>query len=142
MIKINGTIVDRFQADNSTWSGEFNIDPVNHNTLHVEHYGKNYITDSIPDKYFELLKIYINDVDLKHHIYRLQQTAFLAPWDHEQPPTHSLYLGHNGYLELEFASPIDQWIQSLFNLTEETMHDQTSSKSILQEVKKYFESNP
>lgn len=138
MIKINGVILARFQADNTTWTGDFDIELQQHNTLHIEHFGKNYITDSNPDKYFELVKIYVNDVDLKHHIHRIKQTAFLAPWDTEQPPSHSLYLGHNGYLELEFDSPVDAWIQNLFGITAETMHDQTSSRSVLEEVKKYF----
>lgn len=140
MIKINDLIVDRFHADHTgEWSGEFECAPGSCNILKIEHYGKNYITDQTPDKYFELQKVFINQVDLKNNIHRFKQTAYLPPWDSVAPPDHSLYLGHNGYLSLPFESPVNQWIQKIFNLNSETMHGQTTTVEVLSQVKKFFE---
>lgn len=140
MIKINDTIVDRFHADQANeWNGEFKCNLDSHNVLKIEHYGKNYITDQSPDKYFELQKVFINQVDLKNHIYKFKQTAYLAPWDSVPPPDHSLYLGHNGYLGLLFESPVNSWLQKTFDLTSETMHGQSTTREVLLQVKNFFE---
>lgn len=139
MIKINDVIVARFHADNTEWVGEFSVDLLSTNVLKIEHYGKNYITDQCPDKHFELKKVFINGVDLKHHIYRFKQTAYLPPWDTTEPPEHSFYLGHNGYLSMTIGSPINAWIQNLFGLTKETMHGQQTTVAVLNSVKKYFD---
>ena len=138
MIKLNGCIVDRFEAGSTEWSGEFEFTPVELNSLQIEHYGKNYITDSSPDKFFQLEKIWINEVDLKHHIQLLKQTAYLPPWDTEGPPDYSHYLGHNGYLELKFTAPVDTWIKRVFNVTTDTMDGQHSTIEVLREVKQFF----
>ena len=139
MIKIDHKIVARFEANDTEWSGEFTIN--NATLIQIEHYGKNYITDQVPDKFFELEKIWINEVDLKHHIHKFKQTAYLPTWDHEEPPETSLYLGHNGYLALEFTSPVDNWIKRLFNINNETMDGQQSTRQVLDQVKQYFSIN-
>lgn len=108
------------------------------NSLRLMHFGKNYFTDCDPDKFFQLEKVWINDVDLKHHIHQFQQTAFLPPWDSEPPPVHSLYLGHNGYLELKFESPVNSWIQTLFGVSQDTMHGQQTTMQVLEDIKNYF----
>jgi hypothetical protein len=138
LIKINHEIVSRFQADSTNWECVLEFDPKDTNRLQIEHYGKNYITDQRPDKYFELKRCYINDVDLKHHIHSFKQTAYLAPWDTDPPPSSSLYLGHNGYLELEFAAPVNNWIKKMFNVSNDTMHGQHTTRKTLIEVKQYF----
>ena len=139
MIKINEEIVSRFEANGSEWHAELTVDLQQQNVLKIEHYGKNYITDQSPDKYFELKKVFINEVDLKHHIYSFKQTAYLAPWDTVSPPDHSFYLGHNGYLSTMFESPVNDWIQKLFGLTTGTMHGQSTKRAVLNQVKKFFE---
>jgi hypothetical protein len=138
MIKINDHIIDRFLADSSEYQLTFDVPLLENNQLKIEHYGKNYITDHTPDKYFELKKVFVNEVDLKHHIYHFKQTAFLPPWDHQPPPEHSFYLGHNGFLALNFTSPVNDWIQRLFNLTTETMHGQQTTRKVLYQVKEFF----
>lgn len=138
MIKINDRIMARFEANSDHWSGDFDVPMQPTNSLRIEHYGKNYIADQSPDKYFELEKFFINDVDLKHHIFLFKQTAYLAPWDTIPPQAHSFYLGHNGYLELIFDSPVDSWIQRLFGVTSETMHGQSTSYQVLEDVKQFF----
>jgi hypothetical protein len=139
MIKLNDSIVDRFEAGSTEWTGQFEFVPTELNTLQIEHYGKNYITDSNPDKFFHLEKIWINDVDLKRHIQLLKQTAYLPPWDTEGPPDYSHYLGHNGYLELKFTAPVDLWIKKVFNISTATMDGQESTRKVLSDVKKFFE---
>jgi hypothetical protein len=138
MIKINDQVIDRFCADQAQWQGTYSLDFSADNSLKIEHYGKNYVTDSVPDRYFELLRLYVNDVDLKHHLYNLRQTAYLPPWDTQPPPDHSLYLGHNGYLELGFSSPINAWIQGLFGIDSKTMHGQATTRAVLDDVKASF----
>jgi hypothetical protein len=139
MIKINDIVVDRFHADHTNeWSGEFKCNLNIRNVLKIEHYGKNYITDQNPDKYFELQKVFVNQVDLKNHIHKFKQTAYLPPWDSIEPPDHSLYLGHNGYLSLEFDSPVNSWIQKMFGLNSETMHGQATTVEVLTQVKNFF----
>lgn len=138
MIKINDHILARFVADSTEWFGEFDVPLSATNSLKIEHYGKNYLTDNDPDKFFELQKVYINKVDLKHHVYQFKQTAFLPPWDVVGPPDHSFYLGHNGFLAINFTSPVNTWIQSLFNISQETMHGQQTTPEVLQQIKNYF----
>jgi hypothetical protein len=53
MIKINDVIIDRFEANSTTWEKEFTLDFQDCNDLKIEHYGKNYLLDNNPDKYFE-----------------------------------------------------------------------------------------
>lgn len=138
MIKVNDVIIDRFEANSTTWEKEFMLDLQDRNDLKIEHYGKNYLLDNNPDKYFELHKIYFNEVDLKYHIHQFKQLAYLPPWDTVGPPEHSLYLGHNGVLLLNFSSPIDSWIQGLFNINDKTMDGQQTTKAVLQHIKAYF----
>lgn len=139
MIKINDIIMDRFCADSTEWHGTHSFDLSTDNSLTIEHYGKNYITDSAPDKYFELAQVFINDVDLKHHVHGIRQTAYLPPWDTTQPPDHSLYLGHNGYLALPFQAPVNNWIQQLFGIHAHTMHGQATTQQALVDTKKFFD---
>lgn len=139
MIKVNDSVVAKFLADTTEWSGEIPIELHKQHVLKIEHYGKNYITDQNPDKFFELQKIFINKVDLKHHLYKFKQTAYLPIWDTHAPPDTSLYLGHNGYLSLSIESPVNAWIQNLFGLTNETMHGQSTTRAVLNSVKTFFE---
>lgn len=138
MIKVDDDIIANFEANASSWEGEFTTDKENF-ILKIEHYGKNYTTDHSPDKYFKLKKIFINDVDLKHHIHKIKQRTFTPPWDTPVDDNNNLYLGHNGYLYINLTSPVDSWIKILFNVTSETMHGQSTTKEVLNEIKKYFD---
>lgn len=138
MIIINDQIIGRFEANQSEWQCECEMLLADTNVLKIEHYGKNYTTDSDPDKYFELQRCWVNGVDLKHHLHRFQQTAYLAPWDDTSPPAHSLYLGHNGYLLLNFDAPVNQWIQTIFGVNQDTMHGQSTTRAVLEDVKQSF----
>lgn len=139
MVTVNDMIVDRFVADSNKWQGEFSGELLDKNFFRIWHFGKNYHIDHAPDKFFQLEKFYINGVDLKHHIHRFRQTAFLPPWDNEPPPNDSLYLGHEGYIELEFGGPINPWIKKIFNINEQTMHGQQTTRDVLNDVKKFFD---
>jgi hypothetical protein len=140
MITMDDVVIDRFEANDTNWQALIPVHAHGEHSLRIWHYGKNYITDQQPDKFFLLEKMWINDVDLKHHLSRLQQTAFIAPWDQEPPPAHSLYLGHEGYIELRFRSPVMAWIQELFGAAgNDTMHGQKTTREVLQSVKHYFD---
>lgn len=138
MIEINGQTVDRFSADGQGWQGTLQFQDREANELRIYHYGKNYITDQCPDKFFELQRAWINGVDLKHNLHRFQQVAFLPPWDTDPPPAHSLYLGHNGYLALSFQMPINAWLKTIFGVDQQTMHGQHTTRTVLDDVKSSF----
>jgi len=139
MVTVGDVVLSRFQADQTSWQQEFAVPAAQEHSLKIWHYGKNYITDHTPDKFFHLEKIWINGVDLRDHMGLIKQTAFIAPWDQVSPPSHSLYLGHNGYLELKFATPVVPWIQNLFKLNRDTMHGQQTTREVLNSVKDYFD---
>lgn len=132
---INDTLIDSFEADQTTWETFVDVDlKGGNNSLRIEHYGKDLARESNPDKFFELEKCYINEVDLKHHIHKFRQIANVD----NPPPEHSHYLGHNGYLEIKFDSPVDLWIKRLFNVHTDTMHGQQTTREVLEEVKQFF----
>jgi len=142
-VTINDSVVDVFEANGTEWTRDSKLKLKKINSLKIWHFGKNYHVDHGPDKFFELQKAYINGVDLKHHIHRFQQHAFLPPWDKEIPVVNGLYLGHEGYLELRFSSPVNAWIQDLFGIQDTTIHGQQTTLECLENIKKHFGSlNP
>ena len=138
-ILINDQILTTFEANENVYEVTHSFYPKGVNTLKLHHFGKNYFTDGNPDKFFQLEQAWINDVDLKHHIHKFKQTALLPPWDTVAPPEHSLYLGHNGFLSLNFSSPVNTWIQDLFGVNQDTMHGQQTTRQVLDQVKGYFD---
>ena len=110
--------------------------------IEIVHYGKNYNTDS--DTYFELQKLYINEVDIKNEIYNCIQYPDLPPWEewHNNNDVikwkNNLYLGHNGKLVYnEFTTPSVPWYHQKFSKVHQPV-GMTSSKDILEEIKKGF----
>ena len=136
---INNQLIGEFEANSDLWEISVDINLKEHNnSLRLEHYGKNLANESNPDKFFELIKCYINEVDLKYHIHKFRQHADVPKDDSSQPPEHSHYLGHNGYLEINFDSPVDDWIRKLFNVHTDTMDGQSTTRKVLEETKEYF----
>jgi DNA polymerase III alpha subunit (gram-positive type) len=39
---------------------------------------------------------------------------------------------------LEFTSPVDKWIQNLFNISNDTMDGQQTTREVLTQIKEYF----
>lgn len=132
----NGTTVANFEANNNTL--EFNIVPTNEFScsLKIEHYGKNYITDN---KFIEITKMYINNIDLEHVLWQGVQVATLPPWDDGDPVMPgNLYLGHNGYIEWTFENPLLKDLQSRLNKGVQQIVGQETTYEILEQMKSKF----
>jgi hypothetical protein len=107
------------------------------NILKVEHYGKNYLQD---DKFFEIKKILINNVDIDSILWDSIQYPILPPWDSqenlEQPG--NLYLGHNGSIVWNFSNPLMLDIQQRLGRTVKQISGQDTTKKVLEDVKDFF----
>lgn len=110
--------------------------------IEIVHYGKNYITDT--DTYFELQKLYINQVDIKEELWNFVQHPDIPPWDEWHIDNDSikwknnLYLGHNGKLVYnKFTTPSIPWFHHHFS----TIHQpkgMTTDNDLLQSMKEEF----
>ena len=91
-----------------------NLDTGAH-VLRIHQLSKNHKTDGF--RAFELQKIYVNDADLKHNIHNFVQWPELPRWEKtgkQEQWKDNLHLGHNGYLELNFSTPIQEWFKKIF----------------------------
>lgn len=90
--------------------------PVNaSNLVRIEHHGKHFgeqgrwdtesHNDSIVrDRAVKIKRIWLDQVDLTAHI--MQRW----PMHTAQGPIYTDYLGHNGYIDVEFGAPVYSWI--------------------------------
>lgn len=133
----NGSTVKRFEANVD--SIEFTIvqDPqAIESVLQLHHYGINHHRD---DKWVEVKKIYINNIDLQHITWDGVQRAFIPPWDNVDPVMPgNLYLGYNGHIEWRFENPILLDIQKRLGRTVKQIHGQETTRAVLDEVKNFF----
>lgn len=120
--KIEFTIVQNTELDKSI--------------LQFHHYGINHHRD---DKWVEIQKIYINNIDLRHILWDGVQHAFIPPWDDLDPiMPGNLYLGYNGNITWTFDNPILLDIQKRLGRTVKTIHGQETTAEVLEKTKKYF----
>lgn len=134
----NNNTVKRFEANVD--SVEFTIvqDPTAlESILQFHHYGINHHRD---DKWVEVKKIYINNIDLQHITWDGVQRAFIPPWDNGIDPVMpgNLYLGYNGHIEWRFKNPLLLDIQQRLGKTVKQIHGQETTRAVLDEVKEFF----
>lgn len=118
-ILVNGKVYANLQIDNNDpIIVECNLDDQKHQ-IEIVHYGKNYIVDG--NRSFELKKLLINDVDIKHEIFNFVQIPDLPPWENwhtNNNPTvwvNNLHLGHNGKIVYtDFETPSINWFKKKF----------------------------
>lgn len=139
-VSYDSKTIANFEANNSTL--EFTIKQnINSTTscLCVEHYGKNYQTDN---KFFEVKKIFVNNIDLEHLLWDGVQYPILAPWEEQclQDVSYpgNLYLGHNGRIEWKFNNPILLDIQKRLGRNVTQIQGQETTQAVLDQIKDYF----
>lgn len=136
----NKKIKKNFEASGSEI--EFNItqsSKLKKSVLKIEHYGKNYHND---DKFFEIEKMWINNIDLEHIIWESRQYPILPPWDENSNTPFfykgNLFLGHNGYIEWKFKNPILIDIKNRLGKTVSRIDGQETTSEVLNSIKNYF----
>lgn len=137
-ISCNHRWIDTFEASNSVYTTTILVEPGTVR-FEIEHWGKNPITDSDPDKFFELTEIMINDLYFPVLLENSKQTIKPTPWD---PRLITLkgnnYLGHNGNLVITWSSPLNQWIAKTFGPVQYPIQGQETTREVLEEAKQFF----
>ena len=136
-IKVNDRVIKKFVADNNYIEFEF-LSTQDDIELIIMMTGKE---EQEIEKYFELKKLFFNDIDIKNMI-----------WDTVQVPNTSeevkrlynwksnLYLGHNGYLKYNFKSPIIDFLLKYHQPEIKTSQGmETNDQKMLIEMKNYFQ---
>lgn len=114
---------------------KFSVPDTDHNTLTLSHYGKSFGQDNIwdtrvenekivQDRAIKLIKLELNEVDI---------TKYISKWPFETDTgeiLHTDYFGHNGQLEINFTSPVYDWI--ILNLVKESAGPDTAQDLILE----------
>jgi hypothetical protein len=140
-VLFNDEIVANFEANKN--QVEFTVqqdpDPRNVSTLVVEHYGKNYHND---DKFFQVEKIYINNIDFEKILWEGVQHQILPPWDWDDRlndcDSGNMYLGHNGQIVWNFKNPILLDVRDRLDKQVKPISGQDSTREVLNQVKKFF----
>lgn len=136
-IRWNGITVKRFEADVDKIEFKIQQDPdKSQSILQFHHYGINHHRDN---KWVEIKKFFINNIDLQHITWSGVQHAFIPPWDDKDPVMPgNLYLGYNGYVEWVFDNPLLLDIQKRLGRTVKQMPGQETTREVLDKTKNYF----
>lgn len=133
-------IIKNFEADDL--EAEFQIEQNltdEYSTLKIEHYGKNYHSDK---KFFEIEKVWINNIDIEHILWESYQYPILPPWDDKsQEQTFqkgNMFLGHNGYIVWRFKNPIILDLKDRLGKSVSQIEGQETTWEVLNSVKSYF----
>lgn len=140
-VLFNDKIVANFEANGN--QVEFTVqqdpNPQGTSTLVVEHYGKNYHNDS---SFFQVEKVYINNIDFEKILWEGVQHQVLPPWDWEKDVNNcdsgNMYLGHNGQIVWSFKNPILLDIRDRLDKQVKPISGQDSTREVLTQVKKFF----
>jgi len=137
-ILVNGKILEEFVASGTHHIFSFVVSngPF---VLRFVHYGKD--MKKQVDKFIEFEKIYFNDVDLKNIIWDTTQVPDLPIWQNKEDYEwkSNLYLGHNGYIEYKFRSPIiDYLLQHHTKGAKVSSNMGSYDMKLLYEMKEYF----
>jgi hypothetical protein len=130
--------INSFEANNNSYTATVSVEP-GPVRFEIEHWGKNPITDSNPDKFFELVDIKLNDLHcpmlLKDSLQHIKPT----PWN---PKLTTLpgnnYLGHNSTLVIAWSSPFNHWVQTNFDSRHCPIQGQETTREMLEQAKKFF----
>ena len=137
-ISVNDTAVHEFIANQTQET--FNIQvPEGAFDLKIEHYGKNMKKEV--DKFMEVEKIFLNDIDIKNKIWDTTQIADVPKWQDKNDYRWkgNLYLGHNGYVSYRFESPIFKFLSDYHNQDKKVSSNMESyDMDLLYEMKDYF----
>ena len=137
-IVVNGLCVHQFvgSGNKETFDFEVGEGPF---SLRIVHYGKNMKKDL--DRFIEIKKIFLNDVDLKNKIWETTQVAEVPVWQDASSFKWeaNLYFGHNGYIEYEMESPIFNFLHEYHTFGAKVSSNMGSyDMKLLYEMKEYF----
>jgi hypothetical protein len=139
-ILINGKKEFSFTG-NSTFY-EFNFEtPAGEFTLGIEHFGKDMKKHN--NRFIEIKKIFLNDIDIKSMIWKTVQVPKLPSWQNynDFKWEGNLYLGHNSTISYKFRSPIIDFLFGYHQPSTQTSHGMSSKdNSFIEDMKKYFSS--
>ena len=128
--------VANFKADGTEIEFTVLPKPTGTSTLIVEHYGKNVYTEH--DKFIEVKRIWVNNIDLKNILWESVQYPIVAPWDEPFQQAGNLYMGHNGHIVWRFENPLLLDIQRRSGVKQQAQEGQESTRTVLKEIKEYF----
>jgi len=137
-ITVNGNIVHDFIGQGSNEIFEFETLQGSF-TFRIELYGKDMKKDI--EKFIEIKKIYLNDIDLKNKIWETKQIPEMPKWQDvgDFNWEGNLYLGHNGYIEYELRSPIVDCLLQYHTAGAKVSSNMGSyNMELLYEMKEYF----
>ena len=137
-VLVNDKIVHEFIGDKKEVSFSFEVlsGPFN---LKILHHGKNMKREI--NKFIEIKKIFLNDVDLKNMIWDTVQVPELPEWQDSKDFDwrSNLYLGHNGYIDYKLKSPIIDFLLEYHTYGVKTSSNMNSyDMNLLYEMKDYF----
>lgn len=137
-VLVNDNIVHTFTGDGKEESFSFDVVPGSFN-LKIMHYGKDMKRDI--NKFIEIKKIFLNDVDLKNLIWDTVQVPELPEWQDSKDFDwrSNLYLGHNGFIEYKLKAPIIDFLLEYHTYGVKTSSNMNSyDMNLLNEMKDYF----
>lgn len=140
-VLFNNEIVANFEANGNQVEFTVQQDPTlnNTSTLVIEHYGKNYHND---DNFFQVEKIYINNIDFGKILWEGVQHQVLPPWDWDininDCDIGNMYLGHNGQIVWNFKNPILLDIRDRLDKQVKQISGQDTTREVLNEVNQFF----
>jgi hypothetical protein len=137
-ILVDNVVVHSFVAKDTVENFYFHV-PKGKFNLKVLHYGKNMKTDV--DRFIEIEKIFLNDIDLKNMIWETTQIAELPKWQNSKDFEwrSNLYLGHNAYIEYNLESPIIDFLLEYHTKgTKVSSNMDSYDMDLLYEMKDYF----
>ncbi len=137
-ISVNETSIHEFTADKTQEVCSFSV-PEGAFDIKIEHYGKNMKKEV--DKFVEIEKIFLNDIDIKNKIWDTTQVAEVPQWQDKNDYRWkgNLYLGHNAYVSYRFESPIYKFLSEYHNQDKKVSSNMESyDMDLLYEMKDYF----
>ena len=136
-IKVNDRVIKKFVAVDDHIEFEF-VSFDKKIIFKIQMTGKD---EKDVSKYFELKKIFFNDIDIKNMIWNTTQVPVVSESVFQKYKWHgNLFLGHNGYIEYNFESPIMDFLFDYHQpLTKVSSGMETNDTNLLNEMKLYFE---
>ena len=137
-VYVNDNIVHTFTASGREESFNFTVNQGSFN-LKIMQYGKDMKREI--NKFVEIKKIFLNDVDLKNMIWDTIQVPELPEWQDSKDFDwrSNLYLGHNGYIDYNLKSPIIHFLLEYHTYGVKTSSNMNSyDMNLLYEMKDYF----
>jgi hypothetical protein len=127
-----------FTGDSNFYEFTFKVNPGDF-IFTIEHFGKNMKKQA--NRFIEIKKIFLNDIDIKGMIWETVQMPELPSWQNYNDFNWqgNLYLGHNATISYKFHSPIIDFLFGYHQPTTKVSQGMSSeNSSFMLEMKNYF----